>query len=144
MAGNNERVTQDGMLVRSVVYAFIIIMVAFLGGFPAYLAMGQGGGSQNVTITVTAQPVYSPPGGGGTEYPGGVEIPTPAPAPAPTPAPTPTPTPTPIPTPTPTPPPTSPSTPLPTPTPVSWWLIGGIIGGVAIVAFVIFIVRREF
>jgi len=52
--------------VRRVVYAFIAITIlAFLGGFPAYMAIGQGGGSQTVTVTVTAQPVYTPPGGGG-------------------------------------------------------------------------------
>lgn len=51
--------------MRRAVYAFILIIIlAFLGGFPAYLALGQGG-SQTVTITVTAQPVYSPPTGGG-------------------------------------------------------------------------------
>jgi len=53
--------------VQRVVYAFILIIIlAFLGGFPNYLAVGQGGGgSQSVTITVTATPVYSPPPGGG-------------------------------------------------------------------------------
>jgi len=60
--------------VQRVVYAFILIIIlAFLGGFPAYLAVGWGGGSQNVTITVTAQPVYSPSTGGG----GGGAPPTP-------------------------------------------------------------------
>jgi len=48
--------------VKRVVYAFIVIIIlAFLGAFPAYLAMGQGGGSQSATVTVTAQPAYSPP-----------------------------------------------------------------------------------
>jgi len=54
--------------MRRAIYAFIAITIlAVIGGFPAYLAMGQGGGgSQNVTITVTAKPVVSsPPGGGG-------------------------------------------------------------------------------
>jgi len=51
--------------VRRVRYAFIVIIVAFLGGFPAYLVLGQGGGSQEVTITVTAQPVFGVPAGGG-------------------------------------------------------------------------------
>ncbi len=62
MAGNNERVTRDSTEVRRVRYALILIVIlAFVGGFPAYLAVGQGGSSQGVTVTVTAQPVYSPP-----------------------------------------------------------------------------------
>ena len=58
--------------MRRVRYAFIVIIVAFLGGFPAYLVLGQGGGSQEVTITVTAQPVFEVPAGdgeGAAEYP---------------------------------------------------------------------------
>jgi len=54
--------------VRRAIYAFIAITIlAVIGGFPAYLAMGQGGGgSQNVTITISAKPVVStPPSGGG-------------------------------------------------------------------------------
>jgi hypothetical protein len=51
--------------VRRVRYALILIVVlAFVGGFPAYLVMGQMG-SDTVTITVTAQPVYNLPTGGG-------------------------------------------------------------------------------
>ena len=51
--------------MRRVVYAFILIIIlAFLGSFPAYLAMGQGG-SQTATVTVTAQPAYTAEGGGG-------------------------------------------------------------------------------
>jgi len=69
VAGNNERVTRDGTEVRRVRYALIFIVVlAFLGGFPAYLAMGQGGGSQSVTVTVTAQPVWSFPEGGVADW----------------------------------------------------------------------------
>ena len=54
--------------MRRAIYAFIAITIlAVIGGFPAYLAMGQGGGgSQNVTITISAKPVVStPPSGGG-------------------------------------------------------------------------------
>lgn len=52
------------------VYAFIVIIIlAFVGGFPAYLVLGQGG-SQDATVTVTAQPAYSPPRGGGGGWPG--------------------------------------------------------------------------
>jgi len=51
--------------VRRVVYALILIItLAFLGGFSADLAVGQGD-SQTATVTVTAQPAYSPPAGGG-------------------------------------------------------------------------------
>jgi len=65
--------------VKRVVYAFIVIIIlAFLGAFPAYLAMGQGGGSQSATVTVTAQPAYIPPAynlpvffGGWAGYPAG-------------------------------------------------------------------------
>ena len=61
MAGNNEVVTRDGRVVQKVVYAFIVIMIlAFVGGIPAYLALGQGG-SETATVTVTAQPVSSSP-----------------------------------------------------------------------------------
>lgn len=77
MAGNNERVTRDGAEVRRVRYALIFIVVlAFLGGFPAYLAMGQGGGSQSVTVTVIAQPVWSPPAGGVAGWDREAECPT--------------------------------------------------------------------
>lgn len=51
--------------MRRAVYAFIVIIIlAFVGGFPAYLAIGQGG-NQNATVTVTARPAYSSPAGGG-------------------------------------------------------------------------------
>jgi len=58
--------------VPRVAYALILIIIlAFVVGFPAYLALGQmGGGSQSVTVTVTAQPAYSPPRGGGGGWPG--------------------------------------------------------------------------
>jgi len=47
--------------VRRVLYALVLIVVlALAGGFPAYLAIGQGSSSPTVTITVTAQPVYTP------------------------------------------------------------------------------------
>lgn len=60
--------------MRRAVYAFIVIIImAFVVGFPAYLAMGQGG-SDTATVTVTAQPAYSPPAGG-YGWPGGVECP---------------------------------------------------------------------
>jgi len=39
--------------------------LALFGGFRAYVAMGQAGGSQSDTVTVTAEPTYSPPTGGG-------------------------------------------------------------------------------
>ena len=59
--------------MRWVRYALIVIMaLAFVGGFPAYLAMGRGGGSPSVTITVSAQPVYSYAEGGGEGWGGGV------------------------------------------------------------------------
>jgi hypothetical protein len=60
--------------VRRVVYALILIIIlAFLGGFSADLAVGQGGSSQTATVTVTAQPAYNPPAGGGG---GGGGLPT--------------------------------------------------------------------
>jgi len=62
--------------VRRAVYAFIAITIlAVIGGFPAYMAMGQGGGgSPAVTITVSAKPVVSsPPGGEGGGGGGGGE-----------------------------------------------------------------------
>jgi transcriptional regulator with XRE-family HTH domain len=68
-------------------------------------------------------------------------VPTPEPTPTPTPAPTPAPAPAPEPTPepTPAPAPTPVPTPVPTPTPtpeagLNWWLIGGIIAVVILVA----------
>jgi len=62
--------------MRRAIYAFIAItMLAFAGGFPAYLAMGQGGGGPPTTVSVIvsaiATPVVAPPppppppGGGG-------------------------------------------------------------------------------
>lgn len=57
--------------MRRAIYAFIAITIlVFAGGFPAYLAMGQGGGggsSVAVTVSVVATPVVAPPqpGGGG-------------------------------------------------------------------------------
>lgn len=51
--------------MRRAVYAFIVIIIlALIGGFPAYLAIGQGG-NESATVTVTATPAYSPPVGGG-------------------------------------------------------------------------------
>jgi hypothetical protein len=51
--------------VRRAVYAFIVIIIlAFAGGLPAYLVLGQGG-NQSAIVTVTAQPAYSSSGGGG-------------------------------------------------------------------------------
>lgn len=47
------------------VYAVIgIIILAIVGGLPAYLVVGQEGGQQ-ATVTITAQPAFSPGGGGG-------------------------------------------------------------------------------
>jgi hypothetical protein len=55
--------------MRRAIYAFIAIaIVAFAGGFPAYMAFGQGGGSDHAAVTVTATPSFvtpPPPGGGG-------------------------------------------------------------------------------
>lgn len=53
--------------MRRAIYAFIAIAIlAFAGGFPAYLAMGQGSGNQAaVTVTATPSFVTPPPGGGG-------------------------------------------------------------------------------
>lgn len=63
--------------MRRAIYAFIAITIlAFAGGFPAYLAMGQGGGvgGSQVTVTVCATPVVAPPQpGGGGGGGGGVE-----------------------------------------------------------------------
>ena len=59
--------------MRGVHYVLIfIIVLAFFGGFPAYMALGQVGGSQSVTITVTAQPVFGPIPDGGVGWDGGV------------------------------------------------------------------------
>jgi len=55
-------------VVKRVVYAIIgIIILALAGNIPAYLALGQEG-SQQATVTITAQPAYTPPRGG---LPGG-------------------------------------------------------------------------
>jgi hypothetical protein len=55
--------------VRRAVYAIILIIIlAFLAGFSADLAVGQGS-SQTAAVTVTAQPAYSPPHGGGGGLP---------------------------------------------------------------------------
>jgi hypothetical protein len=52
-------------VVKKAVYAIIaIIILALAGSLPAYLALGQEG-SQQATVTITAQPVYIPPRGGG-------------------------------------------------------------------------------
>ena len=52
------------------VYAFIVIIIlAFIGGFPAYLALGQGG-SQDAAVTVTAQPAFGVPPARGGGWPG--------------------------------------------------------------------------
>ncbi len=66
--------------------------------------------------------------------------PAPAPAPAPTPAPAPAPAPTPVPAPTPAPPPAPPTPPV---TAINWWLIGGIIAAVLIIAAVAWVVVRR-
>jgi hypothetical protein len=51
-------------VVKRLVYAIIgIIILALAGSIPAYLASGQEGGQQ-ATVTITAQPDYSPPRGG--------------------------------------------------------------------------------
>jgi hypothetical protein len=62
--------------VRRGLYALIAaIILAFIAGFPAYMAFGQGGGGGGnhavVTITATPEIVVAPPGGGGGG--GGVE-----------------------------------------------------------------------
>jgi hypothetical protein len=53
--------------VRRVIYSLtLIITLLFIGGFSADMAAGQGGGgSLAAAVTVTAQPAYSPAGGGG-------------------------------------------------------------------------------
>jgi len=52
-------------VVTRVVYAVIgIIILAIVGGLPGYLVVGQGG-SEHATVTITARPAFSPPGGGG-------------------------------------------------------------------------------
>jgi len=55
--------------VRRAVYALIAIAIlAFVGGFPAYLAFGQGGGGggNHAVVTITATPeIVSGDGGGG-------------------------------------------------------------------------------
>jgi hypothetical protein len=70
VAGRNEEVIGRCRAVRRVVYALILIIIlAFLGGFSADLAVGQGD-SQTATVTVTATPLlYSPPAGGGGGLP---------------------------------------------------------------------------
>jgi len=66
VAGRNEEVIRGCRAVQRVVYALILIIIlAFLGGFSADVAVGQGGSSQTATVTVTATPLYSPPTGGG-------------------------------------------------------------------------------
>jgi hypothetical protein len=62
--------------VRKAVYAVIgIIILAIAGGLPPYLVLGQGG-SETATVTITAQPVYSPPGGSGGGWSGEVGCPS--------------------------------------------------------------------
>jgi hypothetical protein len=62
-------------VVKRLVYAVIgVIILALAGSIPAYLALGQEG-SQQATITITAQPAYSSPGGGGGGGGSPVEIP---------------------------------------------------------------------
>ncbi len=63
--------------MRRVIYALIAIAIlAFAGGFPAYLAFGQGGGGSGntavVTITATPEIVTTPPAppSGGSAVPG--------------------------------------------------------------------------
>ena len=59
--------------MRGVHYVLILIIVlAFFGGFPAYMALGQIGTSQSVTITVIAQPVFGPPEDGEDGWGGGI------------------------------------------------------------------------
>jgi hypothetical protein len=65
VAGGNEKVISECKIMRRTVYALILsIILALIGGFFANLAVGQEG-SQTATVTVTAQPAYSPPSGGG-------------------------------------------------------------------------------
>jgi hypothetical protein len=59
-------------VVKRVVYATIgVIILALAGSIPAYLALGQEGGQQ-ANVTITVQPSFSTPGGGGGSA---VEIP---------------------------------------------------------------------
>jgi hypothetical protein len=60
--------------VKRVVYALILVMVmTLLGGFSGHLLAGlMNNDTSSVTVTVIAQPVYSPPGGGGEDWDGGV------------------------------------------------------------------------
>ena len=61
--------------MRRAVYAFIVIIIlAFISGFPAYLALGQGG-SQDAAVTVTAQPAFGVPSARGGGWPGEAECP---------------------------------------------------------------------
>ena len=63
-------------MVPRAVYAIIgVIILAIVGGLPAYLVVGQGG-SQEATVTITAQPAFSPGGGGGGGPAGEPECPT--------------------------------------------------------------------
>jgi hypothetical protein len=62
-------------VVKRVVYAIIgIVILALASNLPAYLALGQEGGQQ-ATVTITAQPAYTPQGvglpGGGPVCPAG-------------------------------------------------------------------------
>jgi hypothetical protein len=66
--------------VRRGLYALIAIAIlAFIAGFPAYMAFGQGGGGggnhASVTVTATPEIVSAPPGGGGGGGGGGEETP---------------------------------------------------------------------
>jgi len=57
-------------VVPRVVYAVIgIIILAIVGGLPAYLVVGQGSG-QHATVTITARPAFDSGGGGGGGGPG--------------------------------------------------------------------------
>jgi hypothetical protein len=52
-------------VVKRVVYATIgVIILALAGSIPAYLALGQEGGQQ-ANVTITVQPSFGTPGGGG-------------------------------------------------------------------------------
>ncbi len=118
-----------------------VTFTAKTGDVAGNYAVSINGLSGTFTVKVPSAPAPAP-----APTPAPAPAPAPTPTPTPTPAPAPTPTPTPAPAPAPTPTPTPAPAPTPTPTPVNWWLIGGAIIAITIVAIIMWLIalrRRD-